>query len=378
MRACILLLLSVIVFSFSACDTPSEEETNTPIVETETKNEKTFDIHRGINISHWLSQSDRRGAERKAYFTEKDVMAIAAAGFDHIRIPIDEVQMWEDTGNKETLAFDLLHEAIGWAEKHSLKVLVDLHIIRSHYFLDADPPLFTDPAEQAKFADLWAQLSAELNQYSTENVAYELLNESVAKDPEDWNKVYRIAYDEVRKNEQERVIFIGSNRWQQAATFPDLRVPENDPNIVLSFHFYSPHVFTHYKASWDNIRHYTGPVHYPGTTVAPEDTIELTAKVKDIVRHYASESLNKAKLEEMMQPAIQKADSLGLQLYCGEFGCLKTVPDDARQRWFTDIFQIFEENNIAWTNWDYKSGQFGMFNPEDLSLELEEEIVFVD
>jgi len=367
------LLLLITFLFFSACN-ETQQKTDIPT----DKNNKTFDIHRGVNISHWLSQSSRRGVERKAYFTEKDVAAIAETGFDHIRVPIDEVQMWDSLGNKETEAFELLHQAIGWAEKHNLKILVDLHIIRSHYFLDQDPPLFTDPKEQTKFADLWAQLSAELKQYANENIAYELLNESVAKDPEDWNKVYRLAYNEVRKDEPNRVIFIGSNRWQQAATFPDLRVPENDPNIVLSFHFYSPHVFTHYKASWDNIRHYTGPVHYPGITVAPEDTVNLTVEVKNIVRHYASEHLNKAQLEAMMQPAIRKADSLGLQLYCGEFGCLKTVPNDARQRWFTDIFQIFEENNIAWTTWDYKSGQFGMFDPENLSLELKREIVFVE
>ncbi|MCB0689256.1 MAG: cellulase family glycosylhydrolase, partial [Saprospiraceae bacterium] len=166
---------------------------------------RIFDIHRGANISHWLSQSKVRGVKRAEYFTEKDVKAAADAGFDHIRIPIDEEQMWKEDGSKELEAFALLHNALGWMQKYHLKAIVDLHIIRSHYFLDDDPPLFKDPKEQLKFVDLWRQLSEELKKYPVADVAYELLNESVAKDDDDWNKVYRMAYDEVRKHEPKRV-----------------------------------------------------------------------------------------------------------------------------------------------------------------------------
>jgi len=48
-----------------------------------------FAIRRGTNISHWLSQSGRRGQERARFFVEKDVELIASLGFDHIRLPID-------------------------------------------------------------------------------------------------------------------------------------------------------------------------------------------------------------------------------------------------------------------------------------------------
>ena len=48
----------------------------------------SFQVHRGTNISHWLSQSKQRGAARRAWFTREDVQYIAnlryAAGFDHL------------------------------------------------------------------------------------------------------------------------------------------------------------------------------------------------------------------------------------------------------------------------------------------------------
>lgn len=78
--------------------------------------DSAFHISRGVNISHWLSQSQRRGQQRQAYFTKKDVAYIAGLGYDHIRLPIDEEQMWDESGNKEKEAFTLLNNAIKWSE----------------------------------------------------------------------------------------------------------------------------------------------------------------------------------------------------------------------------------------------------------------------
>lgn len=93
-----------------------------------------FGINKGINISHWLSQSEARGEKRAAYFTEADVRFLAEAGFDHLRIPIDEEQMFTVDGKKEKEAFALFHDALSWCQKYQLKAVVDLHILRSHYF----------------------------------------------------------------------------------------------------------------------------------------------------------------------------------------------------------------------------------------------------
>jgi len=51
----------------------------------------SFEIKNGLNVGHWLSLSQHRGERRKAYFTRTDVEYIAGLGYDHIRLPIDEV-----------------------------------------------------------------------------------------------------------------------------------------------------------------------------------------------------------------------------------------------------------------------------------------------
>jgi endoglucanase len=319
-----------------------------------------FNIKRGVNISHWLSQSRRRGPEREAFFTREDVEKIAGFGYDHIRLPIDEEQMWDEQGNKEPRAFELLHEAIGWALESGLKVIVDLHIIRSHHFNLPENPLWTDRSEQLKFVELWRQLSGELKDYPLNMVAYELMNEAVADDPDDWNRLVAMTMEALRQLEAERKIVIGSNRWQSVNTFPELVIPENDPHIILSFHFYEPFLLTHHRASWTHIRDYTGPVNYPGLSVDPADLEGLPGALVTAVGNH-NRVYTRETMEEMIMTALNYARKHNLPLYCGEWGSLPTVPREMKLQWYADVREILEKHEIAWANWDYKGG-FGIVN----------------
>lgn len=313
-----------------------------------------FKIRTGVNVSHWLSQSDKRGEERKNYITKADFDTIASVGFDHVRIPIDEEQMWDEDGNKEKEAFKLLHNAINWALAANLRVIVDLHIIRSHHFIAETNPLWTEPAEQEKLIDLWRQLSIELKEYPNSMVAYEILNEAVADDPEDWNNIIEKVVAEVRINEPERKIVVGSNKWQIASTFPDLRIPENDRNIILSFHFYNPMALTHHLAPWSPVAEYKGEVNYPGQVIDTAHYKEFSEKTVESMREYANGYFTKDTLAKIMSPAIEVAKEKNLPLYCGEFGVYPTIPDEIALRWYKDVCDIFNSNNIAYCHWCYK------------------------
>ncbi|MGC9328731.1 MAG: glycoside hydrolase family 5 protein, partial [Candidatus Hinthialibacter sp.] len=282
----------------------------------------------------------------------------AAAGFDHVRIPIDEEQMWKEDGRQETEAFALLNQAIQWAQKHNLRVVVDLHILRSHHFNADEKPLWTDPKAQEKFFDLWRDLSSELKNYPVSLAAYELMNEPVADDADDWNRLVENAVKVIRQNEPNRTIVIGSNRWQSAGTFDELKIPENDRNIILSFHFYNPMLITHYRASWNNVGKYRGPVHYPGRLVDAADLEKLPPDIAEIVKRNNG-VYDKERLEGMIQEPLRVAQKYNLPLYCGEWGCITLAPREVRLKWYQDFRSILDENGIAWANWDYKDG-FGI------------------
>ena len=71
-----------------------------------------FKVKRGTNLSHWFSQTGVRGAARAARVKEDDFIRLKEFGFDHVRIPIDEEQFWDENGNKLTDAWELLDASI--------------------------------------------------------------------------------------------------------------------------------------------------------------------------------------------------------------------------------------------------------------------------
>ncbi|MGB3849651.1 MAG: glycoside hydrolase family 5 protein [Tunicatimonas sp.] len=344
------LTLSLLTLHLSPCAAQP-----TPAADT------TFAVRRGTNIAHWLSQSQRRGEERRAFFQEEDVAYLAELGFDHLRIPVDEEQLFDEDGRVEREAMDLLHDAIGWCQNHNLRVVVDLHILRSHHFNHTEKPLWTESAAQERFFGLWRSLSAELQQYPTAQVAYELMNEPVADDPDDWNRLVARAVAVIREKEPTRTIVIGSNRWQSADTFDELEIPANDRHILLSFHFYEPFLLTHYRASWTDIGDYAGPVHYPGHLVRPEELAQMPDSVAQRMQSRVKE-FSPQKLAQMMEKPLRVARAHNLPLYCGEWGAMATAPEADRLRWYQDMVELFEKHDIAYANWNYRSDNFGLVN----------------
>ena len=348
---CRLAILAVCV-SIMACEQNKNNQNN------ESVSDKPFTIKRGTNIPHWLSQSEKRGDERAVFFTRKDIDYIHAAGFDHIRLPIDKEQMWDTTGKRNAESFELLKHSLEWCQEVGLRVVVDLRIPRSHNFNAKEKSLWTVPSEQDKFIALWKDLSGFLHEWPHGMVAYELINEPVADDAEQWNTLLAKVVDSIRLWEPERVLVIGSNRWQSADTFDQLRVPKNDAHILLSFHFYEPFFLSHYQASWTNLKEFKGEVNYPGQIV-------LHSKLPEHQRVY-----NRDTLLKIMQKPLRLADSLKLPLYCGEFGVINNAPRESKVAWYRDMVSLFEAHGIAYANWNYKAGAFGIVD-KDLKPDLE-------
>jgi endoglucanase len=314
-----------------------------------------FSIKRGLNVSHWLSQSEMRGSDREDYITEKDFKLIADLGFDHVRLPIDEEQMWNGNGEKEQEAFNLMHRAIKWSFDNNLRVIIDLHVLRSHHFNRPDSiKLWEDKSAQEGFIKFWKVLSTELKKYPNNMLAYEPLNEAVSDNPDDWNNLINWVIAEIRKLETERTIIMGSNNWQQVGTFKELKVPANDDNIILSFHYYEPFLLTHYQAGWTDFKDINVEINYPGQIVDTAlykslDTLQLNI-IKD---RNGFNDINTIKND--IYQAVKIAEKYGLKLYCGEFGAYPTTDLNLRISWYRDMISIFDEYEIAWAHWNYKN-----------------------
>ena len=328
-----------------------------------------FRIHRGTNVSHWLSQSEERGEARRQHIQEDDFARLDSLGFDFVRLPIDEVQFWDEQGNKLPEAWELMTNAINWAEQHHLRTIVDLHIIRSHYFNAVNEgngnanTLFTSEKAQQDLIDMWYQLSDVLKGYSNDSVAYEFMNEPVADDHEQWNQLIVKVHKALREREPQRTLVIGSNLWQGYETMKYLKVPENDKNIILSFHYYNPMILTHYGAWWTPIGKYTGKVNYPGILVSNDDYEVAPDSLKKELASYLTQEWNIDKIRADFKDAIEAAKKYNLQLFCGEWGVYEPVDRELAYKWTRDMLTVFKENNIAWTTWCYDA-DFGFWDQQ--------------
>ena len=328
-----------------------------------------FRIKRGTNLSHWLSQSEARGEMRRLHIQEDDFERLQQLGFDFVRIPIDEVQFWDEQGNKLEEAWGLLTNALDLARKHNLRAIVDLHIIRSHYFNAVNEgdksanTLFTSEEAQQGLINLWYQLSDALKDYSTDWVAYEFMNEPVADEHEQWNELVAKVHKALREREPQRTLVVGSNRWQGYETMKYLKVPEGDKNIILSFHYYNPMILTHYGAWWTPIGKYKGKVNYPGVLVSKEDYDAAPDSIKPELERYTKEEFNIDRIRADFKDAIEVAKKYDLQLFCGEWGVYEPVDRELAYQWTKDMLSVFDEFDIAWTTWCYDA-DFGFWDQQ--------------
>ncbi|MBR5351891.1 MAG: cellulase family glycosylhydrolase [Prevotella sp.] len=352
-----LAVIAIAVLTFAGCTTKKETANDV----------NNFRIQRGTNLSHWLSQSDERGEARKMHIQEDDFIRLDSLGFDFVRIPIDEVQFWDEEGNKLPEAWDLLTFALDQCVKHHLRAIVDLHIIRSHYFNAVNEgngnanTLFTSEKAQQDLIEMWYQLSDALKGYSNDSVAYEFMNEPVAEDHEQWNDLIAKVHKALREREPQRTLVVGSNLWQGYETMKYLKVPQGDKNIVLSFHYYNPMLLTHHGAWWTPVGKYTGKVNYPGVLISKEDYEAAPDTLKKELEPYLTQVWDIDKIRADFKDAIEVAKKYDLQLFCGEWGVYEPVDRELAYKWTKDMLTVFKENDIAWTTWCYDA-DFGFWD----------------
>ncbi|MBR5083808.1 MAG: cellulase family glycosylhydrolase [Prevotella sp.] len=353
----LLALVATAMWTMTACTSKTEKETEEGV--------NNFRIRRGTNLSHWLSQSKERGEARKEHIQEDDFERLEQLGFDFVRIPIDEEQFWDEEGNKLPEAWELLDNALKLAGKHHLRAIVDLHIIRSHYFNAANEgganTLFTSDEAQQQLIDMWYQLSDALKGYSNDSVAYEFMNEPVAEEHEQWNQLVAKVHKALREREPQRTLVVGSNLWQGYQTMKYLKVPEGDKNIILSFHYYNPMILTHYGAWWTPLGQYKGKVNYPGILVSKEDYEAAPDSLKPQLEPFTKEEWNIDRIRADFKDAIDAAKKYGLQLFCGEWGVYEPVDRELAYKWTKDMLSVFDEFDIAWTTWCYDA-DFGFWD----------------
>lgn len=321
----------------------------------------------GVNLGGWISQYQEAKKEHfDSFITEADIAQIASWGMDHIRLPIDYMILENDDRPFEYKeeGFIYVDQCIRWCEKHNLNIILDLHRAPGYAFHSLNENrLFEDEFMQERFIRLWQVFTKRYLNHGR-NLVFELLNEIVEPNSDRWNKLSKRAVQGIRQIDKERIIIIGGNNYNSVNTLHELDKIEDD-NLVYTFHFYEPHIFTHQKASWEELlKDLKFEVSYPSKKEVYEAYL---AKSDEFKRRYSYDKIvDKEYLRNYLQPALIFAKERNATLYCGEYGVIDHAPMDSNLRWHKDLSDLLIEYGIGRAVWTYKLMSFPMVDKDSV------------
>lgn len=289
-------------------------------------------LGRGINLGNAL-EAPREGewgvTIRDEYF---DV--IAQAGFESVRIPA----RW--SAHAEAAApfaidsgfMDRVAEVVGQALRRGLTVVLNIH----HY-----EELNRDPGkERERFLALWEQIARRFRD-QPDALFFEILNEPNDRlTAERWNGLLRDALAVIRRTNPRRAVVVGTAEWGGLRALERLELPEDDRNLIVTFHYYEPFAFTHQGAEW----------------VAGSDAWLGAA--------WAGTPAEREAVAADLDRAARWAADRRRPLYMGEFGAYKKANEESRARWTAFVAREAEARRIPWAYWEFCSG-FGAYDARE-------------
>ncbi len=173
---------------------------------------------------------------------EEYFQLVKDAGFTAIRLPVKwsahALTVAPYTVDPSFLA--RVDWAVSNAVSRGLTIIVNMH----HY-----DELIANPATNLdRFLAIWKQL-AEHYKTQGDRVFFELHNEPNGNLEPLWNSYAAQALAVVRQSNPTRPVIVGPNGWNSVSKLQDLQLP-NDPNLIVTVHFYDPFSFTHQGAEW--------------------------------------------------------------------------------------------------------------------------------
>lgn len=322
------LFLILSLFTFYGCS--KDENPVEPIPEQQSDVfEQNKLLGKGINLGNALeapTEGDWGVVIKDEYFS-----IIKNAGFNSVRIPIKWSAHALST-SPYTISqpfFSRVDWVVNQALKNGLAVIVNIH----HYDEIMQSPLL----HKERFLALWNQIAARYKDQSNK-LFFEILNEpNTNLTASLWNQFVDDATKTIRQTNPNRTILVGLAEWGGVSALNQLKLPANEKNIILSFHYYNPFQFTHQGAEWVN-----GSNAWLGTKWTGSSS-EMTAVINEFSNVLGWASRN------------------NVPVNLGEFGAYSKADMESRVRWTSFVVQLCNQYGITWNYWEFAAG-FGIYD----------------
>ncbi|MCK9280966.1 MAG: cellulase family glycosylhydrolase [Melioribacteraceae bacterium] len=314
----------------------------------------------GFNLTMWMQQGNEINKLNFGAYGKKDIENIKLLGADVIRLPINLNYYTSGSPNYtiDPLLYFFLDKIVDWAEELQLHLILDNHTF--------DPSVPTPQDIGDILVPIWKQMAEHYKDRSN-LIYYEILNEPHGISEVDWNKAQQRVIDAIREIDSKHTIIIGGsnfNSYNSLEQMPDYE----DKNLIYTYHFYDPFLFTHQGASWS-----TPSMDLVKNIPFPYNEALMPAMPSELENTWLKWSYNDYKkdgkiseVRRLMDIASNFSKKRNVPIFCGEFGAfmINSAPND-RIAWYVIIKNYLDQLGISWTAWDYKGG-FGIFNKNSL------------
>ncbi len=326
----------------------------------------------GMNFSYldnyWNGTKEKQFSDflksEEALKRESKFADIAKAGFKTVRVPIcfsAWMELKQPYNWRDTKGLEIADSWVKAALASNLNVIVDLH----HSEFDGSIPEAIKPE---RIVSLWLRIAERYKHTDPEKVFFELRNEPHDISAEAWRREASEIIKVVRKIAPKHTLIVGFHEWNGRKQMIESQ-PFEDSNIIYTFHYYDPFVFTHQGASWvgfgvQDLRNIPFPAN------GKENKTPDGSKgswVEGNINAYAEDS----KAEKMfadLKAAKDWSIKNKVPIFLGEFGSFgqfSTIEDRCRHA--ETVYSALGKLGIpnAWWEWDQG---FTMFKPGTTSI----------
>lgn len=303
---------------------------------------------RGFNLTEWLAPEPRVPAT-------STLRRLRDLGFETIRLPVG-------LNGISAATLPQIAQVLDRTTSVGFRAILDLH---------------AGDGDQASLKAAWTQLAPLLAGTDPARVYPELLNEP-ALEPADFLPLRDELASIVRAHAPDHTIIWGPARYQGIWELDSIP-PLDDPNQIVTLHYYSPLTFTHQCENWNN-----SPLERIGNLPFParrdDPRVEaVAASLNDTDRAVLDEAFlapwTTAQINADFATAGDWSRRTGIPLMLGEFGVLDFCVDQAsRATWIRAVRRAAEEKRIGWVYWELDNG-FGFVSSRDDGAEFNHDII---
>ncbi|MFI6785928.1 glycoside hydrolase family 5 protein [Nonomuraea sp. NPDC050383] len=150
-----------------------------------------------------------------------------------------------------------------------------------------------------------------------------------------WNDYLRQILTALREADPARAVVIGPASYNNMRRLPDLRLPEDDRNLIVTVHQYWPITFTMQGETWLGTETPFGdPVSWLGTT-------------------WQGSHEERSVLSDAFAGLAEWARAHDRPIFVGEFGTSGNADPGSRARWAAVNRRLAEEHGFSWGYWSF-------------------------